>query len=74
MKPPSGDFGPGAFREDKPVSDSPEGTVADVGNAVQRKINAAGDAQDQIVDFIKENPITAALIALGIGYVLAKII
>ena len=62
-----------AFREDKPVSDRPEGTVADVGDAVQRKINAAGDAQDQIVDFIKENPITAALIALGIGYLLAKI-
>jgi hypothetical protein len=56
------------------VSDQPAGTVADVGNAVQRKINAAGDAQEQIVEFIKENPITAALIALGIGYVLAKII
>jgi hypothetical protein len=55
------------------VSDRPEGTVADVGDAVQRKINAAGDTQDQIVDFIKENPITAALIALGIGYLLAKI-
>jgi hypothetical protein len=56
------------------VSDRPEGSVADVGDAVQRKINAAGDAQDQIVDFIRENPITAALLALGIGYVLAKII
>ena len=55
------------------MSDRPEGTIADVGDAVQRKINAAGDAQDQIVDFIKENPITAALIALGIGYLLAKI-
>ena len=55
------------------MSDRPEVLVADVGDAVQRKINAAGDAQDQIVDFIKENPITAALIALGIGYLLAKI-
>ena len=55
------------------MSDRPEGTIADVGDAVQRKINAAGDAQDQIVDFIKENPIAAALIALGIGYLLAKI-
>jgi hypothetical protein len=64
----------GAFWEEKPVSDQPAGTVADVGNAVQRKINAAGDAQEQIVEFIKENPITAALLALGIGYVLAKII
>jgi hypothetical protein len=56
------------------VSDRPEGTVADVGDAVQRKINAAGDAQDQILEFIEERPITAVLLALGIGYVLAKII
>ena len=56
------------------MSDHPEGSVADVGNAVQRKINAAGDAQDQIVEFIKENPITSTLIALGVGYILGKVI
>jgi hypothetical protein len=55
------------------MSDRPAGTVADVGDAVQRKINATAEARDQIVDFIKENPITAAVIAIGIGYVLAKI-
>jgi hypothetical protein len=55
------------------MSDRPEGTVADVGEAVQRKINATGDAQDQLVEFIREYPISAALIAMGIGYVLGKI-
>lgn len=55
------------------MSDRPEGTVADVGEAVQRKINAAGEAQDQLVEFIREYPISAALIAVGIGYVLGKI-
>ena len=55
------------------MSDRPEGTVADVGEAVQRKINAAGDAQDQLVEFIREHPISAALIAVGIGYVLGKV-
>jgi hypothetical protein len=55
------------------MSGRPEGTVADVGEAVQRKINQAGEAQDQIVEFIRHNPITAALLAMGIGYVLGKI-
>jgi ribosome-binding protein aMBF1 (putative translation factor) len=59
--------------EDKALSDHPEGTVADVGEAVQRKINAAGEAQDQLVEFIREYPISATLIAVGIGYVLGKI-
>lgn len=55
------------------MSDRPEGTVADAGEAVQRKINQASDAHDQIETFIRNNPMTAALIALGIGYVLGKI-
>jgi hypothetical protein len=61
------------LEEDKAMSDRPEGTVADAGEAVQRKINQAGEAQDQIVDFIRDNPITAALLAIGIGYVLGKL-
>jgi ElaB/YqjD/DUF883 family membrane-anchored ribosome-binding protein len=55
------------------MSEHPEGTIADAGEAVQRKINQASDTQDQIVAFIRDNPITAALIAMGIGYVLGKI-
>ena len=55
------------------MSEHPEGTIADAGEAVQRKINAAGDAQDQLVEFIREYPISAVLIAVGIGYVLGKI-
>jgi ElaB/YqjD/DUF883 family membrane-anchored ribosome-binding protein len=55
------------------MSDRPEGTVADVGEAVQRKINQASEAHDQIETFIRNNPMTAVLIAVGIGYVLGKI-
>jgi hypothetical protein len=67
-QPPSGKRG-----EDRDMSDRPEGTVADTGEAIQRKINQASDAHDQIETFIRNNPMTAVLIALGIGYVLGKI-
>jgi ElaB/YqjD/DUF883 family membrane-anchored ribosome-binding protein len=55
------------------MSDRPEGTVADAGEAVQQKINQASEAHDQIETFIRDNPMTAVLIAVGIGYVLGKI-
>ncbi|HEY4042599.1 MAG TPA: hypothetical protein VGM32_12250 [Rhodopila sp.] len=56
------------------MSDQAEGAVADAGRAVQRGLNQAGDAKDQLTQFIRDNPITAALLAVGIGYVLGKII
>jgi len=55
------------------MSERAEGMVADAGDAVQRKINQASDAQDQLVDFIKANPLSAVLIALGVGYIFGKI-
>jgi ElaB/YqjD/DUF883 family membrane-anchored ribosome-binding protein len=55
------------------MSDRPEGTVADAGAAVQQKINQAGEVQDQIETFIRDNPMTAVLIAVALGYVLGKI-
>jgi ElaB/YqjD/DUF883 family membrane-anchored ribosome-binding protein len=55
------------------MSERAEGTVADAGEAVQQKINQVADAQDQLVGFIKANPLSAVLIALGAGYVLGKI-
>jgi ElaB/YqjD/DUF883 family membrane-anchored ribosome-binding protein len=55
------------------MSDRPQGTVTDAGEAVQRTINQASDAQDQVATFIRDNPITAALIAVGIGYLLGKL-
>jgi ElaB/YqjD/DUF883 family membrane-anchored ribosome-binding protein len=55
------------------MSDRPEGTVADAGKAVQRKINQASEAHDQIETFIRDYPMSAVLIAVGIGYVLGKI-
>jgi ElaB/YqjD/DUF883 family membrane-anchored ribosome-binding protein len=55
------------------MSERAEGTIADAGETVQRKLNQTGEAQEQLVEFIRDNPISAALIALGIGYVLGKI-
>ena len=56
------------------MSDKVEGAVADAGATVQKKLNQAGEAQDQLVQFIQDNPISAALVFVGIGYVLGKII
>jgi hypothetical protein len=56
------------------VSDKAEGAVADAGATVQEKLNQAGEAQDQLVQFIQTNPICAALVFLSVGYVLGKIL
>ena len=56
------------------MSDKAEGVAANAGATVQRKLDQAGEAQDQLVRFIQDNPISAALIFFGIGYVLGKII
>jgi hypothetical protein len=56
------------------MSDKAEGAVADVGATVQKKLNQAGEMQDQLVQFVQDNPISAALVFVGIGYVLGKII
>ncbi len=55
------------------MSDDAPGIVSDAGEAVQRKLNQVSDTQDQIVDYIRQNPITAVLIAVGVGYVLGKL-
>jgi ElaB/YqjD/DUF883 family membrane-anchored ribosome-binding protein len=51
-----------------------EGAVADTGQAVQQKINQASDIQDQLVEMIRDKPIVAVLVAVGIGYLLGKIL
>jgi hypothetical protein len=38
-----------------------------------KKLDQAGEAQDQLVQFIQDNPMSAALVFVGIG-VLGKII
>jgi ElaB/YqjD/DUF883 family membrane-anchored ribosome-binding protein len=55
------------------MSDRPEGPIADAGEAVQQTINQAADKQDQVTRFVHDRPVTALLIALGIGYVLGKL-
>jgi hypothetical protein len=56
------------------MSDKAEGVAASAGGTVQEKLNQAGEAQDQLVQFIRDNPMSAALVFVGIGYVLGKII
>ena len=56
------------------MSDKAEGVAANAGATVQEKLNQAGEAQDQLVQFIRDNPMSAALVFVGIGYVLGKII
>jgi hypothetical protein len=56
------------------MTDKAEGAAVDAGATVQQKLNQAREAQDQVVQFIRNNPIPAAVIFVGIGYVLGKII
>jgi hypothetical protein len=56
------------------MSDPTQGTAADAGQAAQTGINQICDAQEQLVTFIRDNPISAALLAVGIGYLLGKIL
>ena len=56
------------------MSDKVEGAVADAGATVQKKLNQAGEAQDQVVQYIQDNPMSAALVFVGIGYLLGKIL
>ena len=55
------------------MSDNTAGAVADAGRTVQGRLNQADDAKDQLTDFIRENPISAAILAVGLGYILGKI-
>ncbi|HEX3753537.1 MAG TPA: hypothetical protein VHV26_00540 [Rhizomicrobium sp.] len=56
------------------MSDPTQGAAADAGQAVQTGINQICDAQDRLVTFIRDNPLSAALVAVGIGYLLGKIL
>jgi ElaB/YqjD/DUF883 family membrane-anchored ribosome-binding protein len=56
------------------MSDRAEGTVADTAEAIQRHINRADEAADQLTQFIRERPVFAVLIAMGVGYLLAKVL
>jgi ElaB/YqjD/DUF883 family membrane-anchored ribosome-binding protein len=56
------------------MSDQAQGAVADAGQTVQRSLNQASDAKEQVTQFIRDNPVSAAIIAVAIGYVLGKTI
>ncbi len=55
------------------MSDQAQGTIADAGQTVQRGINQAADAKDQLTQYILDRPIPAVVIALALGYLLGKI-
>jgi propanediol dehydratase large subunit len=69
-------FHPTAQRHDKDrtMRDPTQGIAADAGQAAQTGINQICDAQEQLVTFIRDNPISAALLAVGTGYLLGKIL
>jgi hypothetical protein len=56
------------------MSDQPKGVAANAGEAIQQKVNQASSTHDAVAAFIQDNPMTAALMALGVGYILAKVI
>jgi ElaB/YqjD/DUF883 family membrane-anchored ribosome-binding protein len=56
------------------VSDQTKGAVADAGRAAQQGLNQAGEATEQLSQAIRDNPLAAVLVAIGIGYVLGKIV
>jgi ElaB/YqjD/DUF883 family membrane-anchored ribosome-binding protein len=56
------------------MSNDADGAVADAGRTVQQKLNQAGDAKEELTRFIRENPISAAILAVGIGYLLGKVV
>jgi ElaB/YqjD/DUF883 family membrane-anchored ribosome-binding protein len=53
------------------MSDDMQRAAAATGETIQQK---AAETQDVIETYVRENPMMAALMALGIGYVLGKII
>ena len=55
------------------MSDQAQGTIADAGQTVQKGINQAADAREELTQFILDRPILAVSLALGIGYLLGKI-
>jgi ElaB/YqjD/DUF883 family membrane-anchored ribosome-binding protein len=54
------------------MNERAEGTIADAGEAVQRHVNRADEAADQVTGFIREHPIAAVLLAVAAGYILGK--
>jgi ElaB/YqjD/DUF883 family membrane-anchored ribosome-binding protein len=56
------------------MNDAAEGSIANAGEAVQRQVNRADEAVDEISTFVRGRPITALLIAVGVGYILGKIV
>ncbi len=56
------------------MNDRAEGTVADTGEALQKQINRADDALDEVTTFVRNRPILSLLIAVGVGYLLGKVV
>jgi hypothetical protein len=56
------------------MSSQAEGSVADAGQSAQKGLNQVSEATEQLSRSIRDNPLTAMLVAIGVGYVLGKII
>ena len=44
------------------MSDKAEGAISVAGQTVQKGLNRAGEAQDQLAEFIPDQPLVAALV------------
>ena len=55
------------------MSDQTEGRAADAGQTAQKGLDQANEISEQLSQTIRDKPLTAALVALGIGYLLGKI-
>jgi ElaB/YqjD/DUF883 family membrane-anchored ribosome-binding protein len=56
------------------LSDQAEGIVADAGQTVQRGLNQVSESTEQLSQVIRDKPLCAMLVAIGVGYVLGKIL
>ena len=49
------------------------GNAAFAGNVLNQASGSAGEVLDQIGDYVRQQPFSAALIALGIGYIIGRL-
>ena len=57
----------------KSVRDAASRLYDTAGQPLRATAQAAGDQADELATFVREQPLTAALVALIIGYILGKI-
>jgi CheY-like chemotaxis protein len=65
---------PTGNKQEQTMGDRAEGTIADTGEAIQQRVNQADEAVEQLTKAIRQRPIIAVMIAVGVGYLLGKVV